>query len=318
MKTNTQGVSFTSGNALWGGSLNTANYSDYANYLEDFVTYFNANAGFNLYAISMQNEPDWDPNPGYESCIWTAAQMDTWIAGNASVLTAKLIMPESLKFNPAQALAALDDSNAEPHISIIGGHLYGTSPAAYPLAMQDGKELWMTEHSSCENSCPAQPTITDALKAAEEIHNSMVTGQYNAYIWWWIWDDPADGVSFGLINSSTTSPSPTVYGDAIGQFSKFVQPGYYRYSTTANPVTDVYVSAYAGTENAQQHYVIVAINAGTSAVSQSFTIKNATVTTLTPYQTTSGGGLAPQSAITVTGGAFTYALPAQSITTFVQ
>jgi glucuronoarabinoxylan endo-1,4-beta-xylanase len=80
----------------------------------------------------------------------------------------------------------------------------------------------------------------------------------------------------------------------------------------------VYVSAYAGTENAQQHYVIVAINAGASAVSQTFTIDNATVTSMTPWQSTSATGLVQQSAVTVTGNTFTYTLPAQSITTFVQ
>jgi glucuronoarabinoxylan endo-1,4-beta-xylanase len=66
--------------------------------------------------------------------------------------------------------------------------------------------------------------------------------------------------------------------------------------------------------------VIVAINADTTAVNQPFTIQNGTVTTLTPYETsaTTTGGLVPQSAITVSGNAFTYTLPAQSITTFVQ
>jgi glucuronoarabinoxylan endo-1,4-beta-xylanase len=55
-------------------------------------------------------------------------------------------------------------------------------------------------------------------------------------------------------------------------------------------------------------------------VNQPFTIQNGTVTTLTPYETsaTTTGGLVPQSAITVSGNAFTYTLPAQSITTFVQ
>jgi O-glycosyl hydrolase len=33
-------------------------YANYANYLEDFVHFFNTVAKFNLYAISMQNEPE--------------------------------------------------------------------------------------------------------------------------------------------------------------------------------------------------------------------------------------------------------------------
>jgi O-glycosyl hydrolase len=298
-----------------GGYLDPSNYAAYATYLEDFVTYFNAHSSFNLYAISMQNEPDY-AEVNYESCNWTAQQMDTWIAGNASGLTAKLIMPESFQFIQAQSNTALGDPKAESLIRIIGGHLYGVSPAAYPLAVQDGKDLWMTEHALTPSG--TQPTITDALAAAEEVHNSMVTGNYNAYVWWWIWDDPNDGVNYGLINSSTTSPAPTYYGYAIGQFAKFIQPGYYRYEATANPATNVYVSAYAGSESGQQHYVIVAVNAGASAVSQSFTLQNGTVTSLTPYETTSVGGLMQQSTVTVLSGQIAYTLPAQSITTFVQ
>ena len=65
------------------GSLNTANYADYAAYLNSFTAYMAA-GNVNLYAISMQNEPD--ANVTYESCVWTAVQMDTWVANNASVV----------------------------------------------------------------------------------------------------------------------------------------------------------------------------------------------------------------------------------------
>jgi len=300
-----------------GGYLDPTNYAAYATYLEDFVTYFK-NGGVSLYGISMQNEPDYSNAPGenYESCSWTAQQMDTWIDGNASVLTTRLIMPESYNFNTAQASPSLSDPTAAALISIVGGHLYGVSPSYYTQAENAGKDVWMTEHSVSPSG--AQPAIGDALQEATEVHNSMVTGQYNAYVWWWIWNDPNDGVNYGLINSNTTSPSPTYYGYAIGQFAKFVQPGYVRASATANPSTNVLVSAYSGSASGTTHYVIVVINSGSSAVNQSFTISNGTVTSLTPYQTTSTGGLMPQNAVSVTAGNFTYTLPAQSITTFVQ
>lgn len=72
MKTSSSSQPFYSGTCspaagYCGGYLNPANYAAYAAYLEDFVTYFNTNAGFNLYAISMQNEPDID-DVNYESC----------------------------------------------------------------------------------------------------------------------------------------------------------------------------------------------------------------------------------------------------------
>jgi glucuronoarabinoxylan endo-1,4-beta-xylanase len=63
--------------------------------------------------------------------------------------------------------------------------------------------------------------------------------------------------------------------------------------------------------------VIVAINMGTSAVSQPFTLQGATVSTFTPHQTSPNGNLAQLGAVGVSNGAFTYSLPGQSITTFV-
>jgi glucuronoarabinoxylan endo-1,4-beta-xylanase len=66
------------------------------------------------------------------------------------------------------------------------------------------------------------------------------------------------------------------------------------------------------------HFVIVAINMGTSAVSQPFQIQNWSLSSLVPYQTTGSATMAQQGEVSVTGNQFTYDLPAQSITTFVQ
>ena len=141
----------------------------------------------------------------------------------------------------------------------------------------------------------------------------MVTGQYNAYVWWGIFGAPTAAGTWGLVDNSG---NPTVFGYMIGQYSKFIQPGYVRVSTTANPLSGVFVSAY--TNSTPSHYVIVAINSNTSSESLSFTLNNGSVTSLTPYQTTSAGGLVAQSTVSVSGGQFSYTLPAQSIVTFVQ
>jgi glucuronoarabinoxylan endo-1,4-beta-xylanase len=290
------------------GSLNTANYADYANYLESYVT-FMASGGVNLYGISMQNEPD--ANVSYESCVWTPGQMDTWIAENGSVLTTKLIMPESEGFNISYSDPALDDASAVGNIGIIAGHLYGASPAYYANAENKGKQVWMTEHYL--TPAGTQPAIADAIAAAEEIHNSLTVGDYNAYVWWWAIDwNPGSGVTnTGLID---TNSSPNYYGYALAQFSRFVRPGYVRANATASPVAGVYVSAYYGSG----HSVIVAINSNTTATPLPIVIENATVTSVTPYQTTATAGVAQLSAVSVAGDTFTATLPAESITTFVQ
>jgi glucuronoarabinoxylan endo-1,4-beta-xylanase len=302
------------------GSLNTSSYADYANYLQAYQNYA-ATMGVSLYAISMQNEPDWNPcgtggdtaSSCYESCLWTAAQMDTWVANNASVLGTHLMMPESYYFSSAMSDTTLNDANAVSKISIVGGHLYGASPYYYTLAKSLNKDVWMTEHTItlAGGSSATTQSIADALDMAQEIHASMTVAQYNAYVYWWMVDSQSLAYYSGLLD---TSNNPTYFGDAMAQYARFVRPGYSRYSATANPTAGVFVSAYGGSG----HQVIVAINANSTSTTVAFSIENQTVTSMTPYQTTATANVAAESAVSLTGNAFTYVLPAQSITTFVR
>lgn len=159
----------------------------------------------------MQNEPDY-ANVNYESCQSTPQQMDNRVAsltasGANTPLTAKLIMPESSQDIQAQSDPTLADPNAVGNVAIIGEHLYSATPKYYTTAENDGKDVWMTEHALSPSG--SQPAIGDALALAEEVHNTLVVGQWNAYVYWWIWNDPNDGVNYGLINSNTSSQSLT-------------------------------------------------------------------------------------------------------------
>jgi glucuronoarabinoxylan endo-1,4-beta-xylanase len=307
-------ASMKSNNNTVGGSLNTSSYADYANYLEAFVNYATS-IGVNLYAVSMQNEPD--ASVTYVSCSWTGAQMDAWVAGYGSVLTTganpvKLIMPESESFITSLSDPALNDSAAVGNISIVGGHLYGATPFYYTNAENKGKDVWMTEHFLVPVSNGTTTSIADAIAMAKEIHNSMTVADYNAYVWW---EGPNTNPNISpqehLIDASA---NPTYFGLAMTQFSRFVRPGYLRYNATATPVTGVYLSAYSG----NGHQVIVAINSTSSAVTLPILIVNQTVTSMTPYQTTSSSSVSQLSPVTVTNNEFSATLPAQSITTYLQ
>lgn len=324
MKNNSPGQSFYNGVGVCepgagfcGGYLDPAYYAAYAVYLEDFVLYFE-DRGVRLYGISLQNEPDFSNEPGetYESCSWTPQQINKWIDSNASVLTTRLIMPESANFNPAEAAPSLSDSTAASLAPIVAGHLYGAAPSYDLKAEGAGKEVWMTEHYLIPSG--PQPTMADALRLATEVHQSMVIGQYNAYVWWSIWSDTLGRINYGLIDDDLYRPAPTYFGFALGQFSRFVQPGYARNMATANPSKDILVSAYSGIQFGTKHSVIVVINSGPNATKQLFSIAKNEVSSFTPYVTTSAGGLAQGLAVNVVDGNFTYILPAQSITTFVQ
>jgi len=293
-------ASMKSNDSTVGGTLNTSEYAAYATYLESFVTYMK-NGGISLYAISMQNEPD--ASVSYESCSWTGATMDTWVKNNSSVITTKLIMPESESFNTGYSDPALDDSSAVGHIGIVARHLYGTSPSYYTNAFNKGKQVWMTEHYLTGSG------ISGAVALAKEINDSMSIANYSAYLWWYIADWPAESYTYGLVD---TNGNPTLNGYAMGQYAKFVRPGYVRDNSTYNPSTNVYVTAYSGSG----HYVIVAINTGSSSVNQPFSISGATVTSFLPYQTDASESMVQLATLNVSNDAFTYTLPAESITTF--
>ena len=55
-------------------------------------------------------------------------------------------MPEAYNFDFRLSDPTLNDPEACKYVSIIGGHLYGTTVREYRLAHKKGKEVWMTEH----------------------------------------------------------------------------------------------------------------------------------------------------------------------------
>lgn len=278
-------------------------YADYAQFLNDFVTYMKNN-GVDLYAISVQNEPDY----AHTWTWWTADEMLNFMINYAGAINCKVMAPESFSYLKNMSDPILNNSQALANMDILGAHTYGTSFSnfAYPLFKQKGagKELWMTEvyyPNSDNNSSDKWP---EALEVSYHIHNAMVEGDFQAYVWWYI------RRQYGPMNENGTISKR---GYNMAHFSKFVRPGYVRVDATKNPTTNVYVSAYKG----DNKLVIVAINKGTSAVSQNVALQNGTASKVSSWVTDATRNLAAGSAITVSGSSFTAQLPAQSVTTFV-
>jgi glucuronoarabinoxylan endo-1,4-beta-xylanase len=278
-----------------GGKLITSKYSDYASYLKAYAKYF-ADNNAPLYAISVQNEPDYASS----WTAWTATDLLNFLKQEGAGLSSaiKVMMPESFQFRHPMSDPSLNDATVASYISIIGGHLYGSGIAPYPLATDQGKELWETEHYFDDD------TIGNITKMGKEIHDCMVTASMNAYVYWWI--------TYG--NGLATS-SGSIYKRAyvLGQFAKYIRPGYHRVDATASPTTNVSVSAYTG----EGKVVIVAVNTGTGSVNQSFAITGGTVSQVSSSQTDPNNNMAAGQTYPVSGGTFTAPLAGQSITTFV-
>ncbi len=297
-------------NDLIGGSLKTESYEDYANYLNDFASYMDAN-GVPLEVISIQNEGDYEVS--YESCNWSAAQVRDFMRDYGGLITNTKLMPsESFQFRHEHTDLTLNDPVAVDNVDIVGGHIYGTAldNYPYPLAMEKGKELWMTEHyTSSDRSANLWP---DALLVGREIHNCMTIGQYNAYVWWYgkryysFIGDGEEGTSNGVV---------TKRGYVMSNFSKFIKPGYTRIGADENPQTGISISAYSG----EGKIVVVAINQSEQTVEQQIVLTGTNSTTVTPYITSASQNLETQEAVSIEPSieAYLYDLPPNSITTFV-
>jgi glucuronoarabinoxylan endo-1,4-beta-xylanase len=277
-------------------------YGAYAQHLNDFTTHMRNN-GVNLYGISVQNEPDY----AHDWTWWTASEILRFLRENAGSIGTRVIAPESFQYLKNISDPILNDPTALANVDIIGAHLYGTpySNFPYPLFKQKGagKELWMTE-VYYPNSSDSADLWPQALDVGEHIHHAMVDAEFQAYVWWYIRRSYGPMREDGQISKR---------GACMAHFARFVRPGYVRVDATASPASNVYVSAYRGDSTA----VIVAVNKGTSSVSQQFMLTNGTASSVSSWVTDASRTVAPQGTAGMANGSFTATLPARSITTFV-
>ncbi len=322
MKTNGS-ISCTGGSG--NGALITGDYAAFATYLSNYIASLQQYASISLYAISPQNEPN--TCLSYDSAVWTDAQLDTFIKTNLGPTLAangqsgvKIYMPEPAWYNlTTYADTCMADSACKAYVSGVAYHAYDNPQPTYsnPYSVP----LWQTEASDAPGygleTCPGYvwcPGIADALIWSYNIHLNMIAG---AAVWeYWNTQQSCGGSPWqcnsALYGSDNATLATRAY--AIGNWSKFVRPGWVRIDATANPQTDVYVTSFKNASTGA--FAIVAVNQNTSDTSQTFSLSGFTATSITPYITSSSLSLAQQSTVTA-GGSFSYTLPAQSITTFV-
>ncbi len=244
-------------------SLRPDKYGDYAAYLQRFVNYM-SNAGAPLYAISVQNEPDW--HASYEGCMWTAQQHLDFVKNYGQSITGTLLMTgESMGSDHSFYTPVLNDDAACANIDIVGGHLYGTTPQPFPLAEQKGKSLWMTEHLLNDSFAKGTSVWLETMDMAKEIAGCLNSG-WNAYIWWY-------GIRYysllGDGDAGTTRGAILPRGRAFAQFSRYIRPGDRRIAISIEGAEGLSATAFKG-ENGR--ITIVIVNPG-QEIYKDFTIE---------------------------------------------
>jgi glucuronoarabinoxylan endo-1,4-beta-xylanase len=272
--------------------------------------------GVPLFAVSAENEPD---SCGINSTTsYSADQLAAWIpylSAAMKPLNIKVMAPETMNrcgfdtyFKAIKASTAAWDA-----VDIFASHEYGcgtlTTDASIAAA---GKEYWETEVDTGKASGDSTGDgIASALLMATTMHNDLTKPNVNAWHIWWLYN--ASGNGGELYDTTTNVWTKRLW--VLGNYSRYVRPGYKRAATSGTQPSGVYVSAY--TNPADGTVSIVAINTGTSAANVSLFITGAAPCSMTPYVTSGTDNLAAQTAITVSGSRFTASLASQSVTTFV-
>jgi glucuronoarabinoxylan endo-1,4-beta-xylanase len=206
-------------------------------------------------------------------------------------------------------------------VSVVATHQYdGPDPPSHPLP--PGKPLWQTESS---DQSKFDPTIGNAVTLATWIHNAIVHGGVSAWHYWWLIGQ--NGSNAGLIGKNEDGTlTKRVY--AMGNFSRFVRPGWVRVQATVKE-DGLLVSAYKDPSGGS--FAIVAVNPTGGTVSASFVVEGPSFSSVSPYVTSGtpvgstgtdgnlslgspSAGIPPS--IAVTNNVFAAQVPA-GITTFV-
>ena len=181
--------------------LKPEHYADYADHLIRYVNFMKEN-GVNIYAVSVQNEPDMD------FTAWTPQEVTAFLKQEGARIRetgVKLMSPEACGYQPEYTDAVLNDAEAFAQTDIVAGHLYqGVTDlsssyvkdrhdyvcALYPRL--GGKTWWMTEHLFNDGETEEDPSLWQFWEwdynfshLAKEIHMCM-DGYCSAYVYWYL------------------------------------------------------------------------------------------------------------------------------------
>ncbi len=244
----------TNHDVLHGGHLKPAYYASWANYYTKFIKAYAAE-NIPVWGISIQNEPM--ATQRWESCIYTADEERDFLKNNLGPTMAKEGLGEvkiigwdhnrDLLYQRASSL--LQDPNAAKYLWGIGFHWYETWSGGQPMydnvklvheAFPD-KNLLFTE-GCVEKFDPAKLHSWQLGEryGANMIHdfNNGLTG----FIDWNILLDEKGGPNhvgnfcFAPVHANTQTGELTFTNEYyyIGHFSRFVQPGAHRITSSAS------------------------------------------------------------------------------------
>lgn len=307
----------SSGKFCGGGTMlgNPENYAEYSARLASFPGLLREH-GVSIDSMSVQNEPDVE-NEKYDTCRWTAQQVHDFVPYLSDALKAtgfnqiKIAAPEESEWTFDLLDPTMKDPKTAGRIGLVMGHAYrADQPSGLPQS--DGRPVWQTEVSDYDKF---NGSMKDGIAWARNIHNYLTIGT-NAWLFWNL--DCGKHFYNKDNNMCLTDDQGQLAKRAyvLGQYSKFVRPGWQRIGVTNRGT--LLVTAYKGPEN---RFAVVTVNDSWWGVrKQTFELRGIgrLWTPITPWITSASASLRklPAVAPASNGIEFVYTIPANSVVTF--
>ncbi len=248
-----------------GGKLRVECYDKFADFLIAYINAFKVATGIDLYAISIQNEPNL--SLPWNSCVYTPEEygnvlkiVDQKFKNNG--INTRLFGPEIFALpqefeNWAGSIVNLDSLPGNP-LDILGIHIYNSNLAKnffvssgwQSLAGTCQKynlKLWQTETSMVYSQ-----DWPGAMDLAAAILNGLKYGKMSLWCWWALADGEASREYALIIDGE---PGHRYY--AAKHFYKYLRPGAVCIETEAE---DDKIQAVAFNYKAEEKIIIVIIN----------------------------------------------------------
>jgi len=309
----------TSGSMI-GGTLNTADYQVFANYLVKFIQAYDA-AGVPISLITAQNEPEYSPS-NYPGSTFTSTQEANFIANNlgpaikAAGLKTGILAYDHNWNDPSFPETVLGDSSAAQYVTGVAWHCYSGDPSAQSTveALYPSYGAYETECSGSQSS-PVSDTFADTLDW--ELENLVVDGIRNyskSVVTWNMALNPSGGPSMNcttctaLVTVDNSADTATYNAEyySLGQVSKFVKPGAVRIGSNTFGSGNIEDVAF---QNPNGSDALVVLNSNTSSANTfgvdengqyfNYTLPAGAVATFTwtPGSTSTGGSLSAPSGL---------------------
>ena len=263
MKKNLSQVAPSSYGDDQGDRLDPFYYDEFAEFMAAYVKIWKEQTGDDLYAISIQNELQFEESYGgalYSPEEYKNAVIAVGRRFKKEGITTKLFGPENLYFQggPRAWIEAINnDPEARQYFDIVGVHYTETfadwTDARKVANLLPSKALWVSEAGAGNGELSSATRWPQALSTANAWYNALnyKYGQANGWVYW--------GFEGTLLDKSTM-PTPGYY--VTENYTKYIRPGAIQVKSVSSN-SNVVLTAF---KNPDGTVALVLINNGSSPV----------------------------------------------------